>query len=217
MSRSANTTNTPLLTRDAQAGGVCRAAVPPDLLQAMPQDRRNAAWPHRVRSFHQFDPGWTARARRGAGLSRSIDHRADGQRLLQSGARPGPDPDRRSRHSRCCRRARPSCPAPNVVTSVAPYTSRQSDVGPPDLPPTTIPSIVPTPNLVAPQAPSLSTSSGLWRTAPARRLGRLRRPAGAPLTRSPAWRGGSARSRLPSRQSVRPRRAAPPARKAPIS
>ncbi|WP_374546089.1 family 2A encapsulin nanocompartment cargo protein cysteine desulfurase [Rhodoblastus sp.] len=48
-------------------------------------------------------------------------------------------------------------PAPNVVTSVAPYTPANPLVGPPDLPPTTIPSIVPTPNIVAPQAPNLSS------------------------------------------------------------
>jgi cysteine desulfurase/selenocysteine lyase len=48
-------------------------------------------------------------------------------------------------------------PAPNVVTSVAPYTPANPMVGPPDLPPTTIPSIAPTPNLVAPQAPSPSS------------------------------------------------------------
>ena len=48
-------------------------------------------------------------------------------------------------------------PAPNVVTSVAPYTPANPMVGPPDLPPTTIPSIAPTPNLIAPQAPSPSS------------------------------------------------------------
>ena len=47
-------------------------------------------------------------------------------------------------------------PAPNVVTSVAPFTPANPMVGPPDLPPSTIPSVVPTPNLTAPHAPSLS-------------------------------------------------------------
>ncbi len=47
-------------------------------------------------------------------------------------------------------------PAPNVVTTAAPYTPANPLVGPPDLPPSTIPSIVPTPNLTLPHAPSLS-------------------------------------------------------------
>jgi cysteine desulfurase/selenocysteine lyase len=48
-------------------------------------------------------------------------------------------------------------PAPNLVTSVAPFTPANPLVGPPDLPPSTIPSLVPTPNLTAPHAPSVST------------------------------------------------------------
>ena len=48
-------------------------------------------------------------------------------------------------------------PAPNVVTTAAPYTPANPMVGPPDLPPSTIPSIVPTPNISAPQAPSVSS------------------------------------------------------------
>ncbi len=47
-------------------------------------------------------------------------------------------------------------PAPNLVTSVAPFTPANPMVGPPDLPPSTIPSVVPTPNLTAPHAPTLS-------------------------------------------------------------
>ena len=47
-------------------------------------------------------------------------------------------------------------PAPNVATSVAPHLPANPLVGPPDLPPSTIPSIAPTPNLTAPQAPNLS-------------------------------------------------------------
>ena len=48
-------------------------------------------------------------------------------------------------------------PAPNVVTTAAPHVPANPNVGPPDLPPSTIPSIAPTPNLTAPQAPSLSS------------------------------------------------------------
>jgi cysteine desulfurase/selenocysteine lyase len=47
-------------------------------------------------------------------------------------------------------------PAPNVVTTAAPFAPANPLVGPPDLPPSTIPSIVPTPNLTAPHAPSQS-------------------------------------------------------------
>jgi len=47
-------------------------------------------------------------------------------------------------------------PAPNVVTTAAPYAPANPLVGPPDLPPSTIPSVVPTPNITAPHAPSLS-------------------------------------------------------------
>jgi cysteine desulfurase/selenocysteine lyase len=45
-------------------------------------------------------------------------------------------------------------PAPSVVTTAAPFTPARTPYGPPDLPPTTIPSIVPTPNLAAPGAPA---------------------------------------------------------------
>jgi cysteine desulfurase/selenocysteine lyase len=48
-------------------------------------------------------------------------------------------------------------PAPNLATSVAPFTPANPLVGPPDLPPSTIPSIVPTPNITAPHAPSQQT------------------------------------------------------------
>jgi cysteine desulfurase/selenocysteine lyase len=47
-------------------------------------------------------------------------------------------------------------PAPNVVTSAALVTPANPLVGPPDLPPSTIASIAPTPNLVSPPAPRLS-------------------------------------------------------------
>jgi len=47
-------------------------------------------------------------------------------------------------------------PAPNLATSVAPFTPANPLVGPPDLPPSTIPSIAPTPNLTLPHAPSVS-------------------------------------------------------------
>ena len=49
-------------------------------------------------------------------------------------------------------------PAPTVTTSAAPYAPANPLVGPPDLPPSTIPSVVPTPNISAPQAPSFSTA-----------------------------------------------------------
>lgn len=45
-------------------------------------------------------------------------------------------------------------PAPSVVTGAAPYIPAQPPVGPPDVPPVTIPSVVPTPNIPAPSAPS---------------------------------------------------------------
>jgi len=48
----------------------------------------------------------------------------------------------------------PEAPAPSVVTTVAPHAPARSAYGPPDLPPTTIPSVVPTPNVAAPAAPS---------------------------------------------------------------
>src|SRR5271166_4748652 len=48
-------------------------------------------------------------------------------------------------------------PAPNVVTTVAPYAPANPLVGPPDLPPSTIPSLAPTPNFTAPHAPNFSS------------------------------------------------------------
>jgi cysteine desulfurase/selenocysteine lyase len=47
-------------------------------------------------------------------------------------------------------------PAPNVVTTAAPLIPANPNIGPPDLPPSTIPAVVPTPNLTAPQTPALS-------------------------------------------------------------
>jgi cysteine desulfurase / selenocysteine lyase len=47
-------------------------------------------------------------------------------------------------------------PAPNVVTTAAPVVPANPMVGPPDLPPSTIPAVAPSPNLTAPQTPSLS-------------------------------------------------------------
>ena len=47
-------------------------------------------------------------------------------------------------------------PAPNGVTAAAPYFPANPGFGPPDLPPSTIPAAVPTPNLTAPQTPALS-------------------------------------------------------------
>ena len=44
-------------------------------------------------------------------------------------------------------------PAPSLVTTVGPYAPARSPYGPPDLPPSTIPSVVPTPNVSAPDAP----------------------------------------------------------------
>ncbi len=45
-------------------------------------------------------------------------------------------------------------PAPSVVTSAAPYIPAALPFGPPDFPPTTIASIVPTPNISAPTTPA---------------------------------------------------------------
>lgn len=45
-------------------------------------------------------------------------------------------------------------PAPSVVTTAAPFFPARTPYGPPDLPPTTIPSVAPTPNLTAPAAPA---------------------------------------------------------------
>ena len=60
-------------------------------------------------------------------------------------------------------------PAPSVVTSVAPVVPARPPVGPPDLPPVTIPSVVPTP--VQPTAPA---------TAPLPLSGASVSPAGLP-------------------------------------
>lgn len=45
-------------------------------------------------------------------------------------------------------------PAPSIVTSIAPLAPARAPYGPPDVPQTTIPSIVPTPNIPAPSAPT---------------------------------------------------------------
>ncbi|HEY0329605.1 MAG TPA: family 2A encapsulin nanocompartment cargo protein cysteine desulfurase [Rhodopseudomonas sp.] len=47
-------------------------------------------------------------------------------------------------------------PAPSVTTSAAPLVPGNPSAGPPDLPPTTIPSVVPTPSVTAPQPPTLA-------------------------------------------------------------
>jgi len=53
----------------------------------------------------------------------------------------------------------PDAPAPSLLTTAAPYAPARSPFGPPDLPPTTIPSVVPTPNIPAPAAPSTLQST----------------------------------------------------------
>ncbi|MGJ0426159.1 family 2A encapsulin nanocompartment cargo protein cysteine desulfurase [Methylocystis sp.] len=50
-------------------------------------------------------------------------------------------------------------PAPSIVTSVAPHAPARAPFGPMDFPPTTIPSVVPTPNVPAPSAPQTLHSS----------------------------------------------------------
>ncbi|WP_018407237.1 family 2A encapsulin nanocompartment cargo protein cysteine desulfurase [Methylocystis rosea] len=50
-------------------------------------------------------------------------------------------------------------PAPSVVTSIAPHAPARAPFGPMDFPPTTIPSVVPTPNVPAPSAPQTLHSS----------------------------------------------------------
>ncbi|MFO1125988.1 MAG: family 2A encapsulin nanocompartment cargo protein cysteine desulfurase [Methylocystis sp.] len=50
-------------------------------------------------------------------------------------------------------------PAPSVVTSIAPHAPARAPFGPVDFPPTTIPSVVPTPNVPAPSAPQTLHSS----------------------------------------------------------
>ena len=53
----------------------------------------------------------------------------------------------------------PDAPAPSVVTTAAPFAPARAPLGPPDVPPTTIPSVVPTPNIPAPSAPTTLQSS----------------------------------------------------------
>jgi cysteine desulfurase/selenocysteine lyase len=48
----------------------------------------------------------------------------------------------------------PDVPAPSVVTTIAPHAPARVSFGPPDVPQTTIPSVVPTPNIPAPAAPT---------------------------------------------------------------
>jgi cysteine desulfurase/selenocysteine lyase len=48
----------------------------------------------------------------------------------------------------------PDLPAPSVVNTIAPHAPAKSAYGPPDIPQTTIPSLVPTPNIPAPSAPT---------------------------------------------------------------
>lgn len=48
----------------------------------------------------------------------------------------------------------PDLPAPSIVTTVAPLAPARTPYGPPDAPQTTIPSVVPTPNIPAPAAPT---------------------------------------------------------------
>ena len=50
-------------------------------------------------------------------------------------------------------------PAPSIVTTVAPLAPARAPFGPIDFPPTTIPSVVPTPNVPAPSAPQTLHSS----------------------------------------------------------
>jgi cysteine desulfurase/selenocysteine lyase len=50
-------------------------------------------------------------------------------------------------------------PAPSVVTTIAPHAPARAPFGPVDFPPTTIPSVVPTPNVPAPSAPQTLHSS----------------------------------------------------------
>jgi cysteine desulfurase/selenocysteine lyase len=53
----------------------------------------------------------------------------------------------------------PDAPAPSVVNTLAPHVPAKLSYGPPDIPQTTIPSVVPTPNIPAPSAPSTMQSS----------------------------------------------------------
>lgn len=47
-------------------------------------------------------------------------------------------------------------PAPSIMASVAPFAPARPPMGPPDLPPMTIPSFVPTPNISVPGPPTIS-------------------------------------------------------------
>ena len=53
----------------------------------------------------------------------------------------------------------PDVPAPSVVNTLAPHAPARSPYGPPDVPQTTIPSVVPTPNIPAPTAPGSMQST----------------------------------------------------------
>jgi len=53
----------------------------------------------------------------------------------------------------------PDAPAPSVVNTLAPHVPAKLSYGPPDIPQTTIPSVVPTPNIPAPSAPTSMQSS----------------------------------------------------------
>jgi cysteine desulfurase / selenocysteine lyase len=79
--------------------------------------------------------------------------------------------------------AQPELPAPSVATTAAPYAPARTAYGPPDLPPTTIPSVVPTPNLAAPGAPINSQPGS--------------RPLGMPDPPQPGASAGSAQVELP--------------------
>ncbi len=48
----------------------------------------------------------------------------------------------------------PDAPAPALITTAAPLAPARAPYGPPDVPPTTIPSVAPTPNIPAPAAPT---------------------------------------------------------------
>ena len=53
----------------------------------------------------------------------------------------------------------PDAPAPSIVNTLAPHVPAKLSYGPPDIPQTTIPSVVPTPNIPAPSAPTSMQSS----------------------------------------------------------
>ncbi|QGM44403.1 family 2A encapsulin nanocompartment cargo protein cysteine desulfurase [Methylocystis heyeri] len=79
--------------------------------------------------------------------------------------------------------AQPEIPAPSVATAAAPYAPARAPYGPPDLPPTSIPSVVPTPNLSAPAAPINSQPGS--------------RPLGMPDPPQPGASAGSAQIEPP--------------------